>query len=108
MKNKQHVNVTRNDCDLELTEDASNIAVGAVLEQITPDSIREPLGFYSTKLTVNGCGQHMIESCLYFIMLSCFLNTLYKDETLFLSLIISYYYRYFRNVNHIKFNVDLI
>jgi cleavage and polyadenylation specificity factor subunit 1 len=34
-----------------LTADSSNIAVGAVLEQLNKDGEREPLGYFSTKLT---------------------------------------------------------
>lgn len=41
----------RNNCTLVLTSDASNTAIGAVLEQITPEGDRQPLGFFSAKLT---------------------------------------------------------
>lgn len=40
----------KNNCSLKLTTDASDIAIGAVLEQILPDDTIEPLGFFSKKL----------------------------------------------------------
>jgi cleavage and polyadenylation specificity factor subunit 1 len=41
----------RNEVPLYLTCDASSVAVGAVLEQLNEQGDREPLGFYSHKLT---------------------------------------------------------
>ena len=41
----------KNNSKLILTSDASGIAVGAVIEQITAKGEREPLGFFSKKLT---------------------------------------------------------
>ncbi|XP_065213391.1 uncharacterized protein LOC135840687 isoform X1 [Planococcus citri] len=38
-------------CPFMLTTDASDIAIGAVLEQMRPDGTIEPLGFFSQKLT---------------------------------------------------------
>ena len=40
-----------NDCELILTSDASSVAYGSVLEQVTKTGERQPIGFYSGKFT---------------------------------------------------------
>ncbi len=43
----------QDDVQLQLTTDASNVAIGGVLEQVTATGERQPLAFYSRKLTDN-------------------------------------------------------